>query len=404
MIIRERYINELKAFIDKPLIKVLTGIRRSGKSTVLKLFKKEILNKDIEISQIIDVNLESFNYAHLTNAKELYDFIKSNIKNTKKHYLLLDEIQEVKEWEKAVNALFVDFNVDIYITGSNSHLLSSELATHIAGRYIEIPVFTLSFAEFINFRKYYFNEEKNTTKQFQEYLKMGGFPVVHISDYTLESAYKIVYDIYSSVILRDTLQRYKIRDTELLERIIKYAFDNIGNTFSGKNVADYFKSQQRKIDINTVYNYLNALEGALILYKVPRYDIRGKEVLKTQEKHYLSDVSLLYATMGFKTSMIAQLLENIVFLELKRREYRVYVGKIDQKEIDFIAERNDEKIYLQVAYKIESKETENREFYTLSTIKDQYPKYVVTMDDFWNENLYGVKHMHIKDFLLTESF
>jgi len=404
MINREKYINELRAFIDKPLIKVLTGIRRSGKSTVLKLLKKELLEKEIEISQIIDINLESFNYADLTNASELYSFIKNNIKNTKKHYLLLDEIQEVKEWEKAVNALLVDFNVDIYITGSNSHLLSSELATYIAGRYVEIPVFTLSFAEFINFRQHYFKEEKNTAEQLEEYIEMGGFPVIHTSYFSLESAYKIVYDIYSSVILRDTVQRYKIRDTELLERIIKYAFDNIGNTFSGKNVADYFKSQHRKIDINTVYNYMNALEGAFILYKVPRYDIRGKEVLKTQEKHYLSDVSLLYATMGFKTSMIAQLLENIVFLELKRRGYIVYIGKIDQKEIDFIAERKDEKIYIQIAYKIESKETAEREFYSLATIKDQYPKYVVTMDDFWNENLYGVKHMHIKEFLLAQTF
>lgn len=404
MIAREKYINELKAFIDKPIVKVLTGIRRSGKSTVLKLLKKELLKTDVQISQIIDINLESFNYIHLTNATALYNFIKKNITNSKKHYLLLDEIQEVREWEKAVNALLVDFNVDIYITGSNSHLLSSELATHIAGRYIEIPVFTLSFAEFLNFRAHYFQEEKVAGRQFQEYLKMGGFPVIHISDYSLESIYKIVHDIYSSVILRDTVQRYKIRDTELLERIIKYVFDNIGNTFSGKNVADYFKSQQRKIDINTVYNYLNALEGAFILYKVPRYDIRGKEVLKTQEKHYLSDVSLLYATMGFKTSMIAQLLENIVFLELKRRGYNVYIGKINQKEIDFIAERKDEKIYIQVAYKIESKETAEREFYTLSTVKDQYPKYVVTMDDFWNENLYGVKHMHIEDFLLAEKY
>ena len=404
MIERKTYINDLIPFMDKPLVKVITGIRRSGKSTVMKLFKNELLKKGVTTEQIIHINLESFNYIHLTNASALYLFIKDNIKDSRKHYLLLDEIQEVTDWEKAVNALMVDFDVDIYLTGSNSHLLSSELATYIAGRYIEIPIFTLSFSEYIHFRAHYFNEEKNTTKQFLNYLEGGGFPVIHSSDYSLESAYKIVFDIYSSVILRDTVQRYKIRDTELLERIIKFVFDNIGNTFSGKNVADYFKSQHRKIDINTVYNYLNALEGAFILYKVPRYDMRGKEVLKTQEKHYLSDVSLLYATMGFKTSMIAQLLENIVFLELKRRGFKVYIGKIGQKEIDFIAQRKGEKIYIQVAYKIESQATAEREFYTLSKIKDQYPKYVITMDDFWKENLYGVKHMHIKDFLLVEQF
>lgn len=402
MIIRTTYINEIKTYIDKPLIKVITGIRRSGKSTVLKLLMNELRNNGVKEEQIIAINLESFNFNHLTNSSELYHFVEERIKNTKRYYIFLDEIQEVNEWEKAVNAFLVDFNVDLYISGSNSHLLSSELATHIAGRYIEIPIYTLSFLEYIEFRKHYTNKDENVNELFENYLKLGGFPVIHSSDYTAESTYKIVYDIYSSVILRDTIQRYKIRDTELLERIIKFVFDNVGNTFSGKNVADYFKSQQRKLDINTVYNYLNALEGAFIIYKVPRFDIRGKEILKTQEKHYLSDVSLLYATMGFKTSMIAQLLENIVFLELKRRGYTVFVGKIDQKEIDFIAEKNNEKIYIQVAYKIESVETAQREFYTLSTIKDQYPKYVVTMDDFWNENLYGVKHMHIKDFLLNK--
>lgn len=404
MIERTAYLNELITFKDKPLVKVLTGIRRSGKSTIMKLFKNELLKKGVTNEQIIHINLESFNYIHLTNASALYNYIKDKIKDARKHYLLLDEIQEVTDWEKAVNALMIDFDVDIYLTGSNSHLLSSELATYIAGRYIEIPIFTLSFSEYIHFRAHYFNEEKKTSKQFQNYLEAGGFPVIHSSDYPLESGYKIVFDIYSSVILRDTVQRYKIRDTELLERIIKFVFDNMGNTFSGKNVADFFKSQQRKIDINTVYNYLNALEGAFILYKVPRYDMRGKEVLKTQEKYYLSDVSLLYATMGFKTSMIAQLLENIVFLELRRRGYKVYIGKIDQKEIDFVAQRKSEKLYIQVAYKIESQATAEREFYTLSMIKDQYPKYVVTMDDFWKENLYGVQHMHIKDFLLAEQF
>jgi uncharacterized protein len=400
---RTKYINELKAFIDKPLIKVITGIRRSGKSTVLKLLQKELLENQIEDSQIISINLESFNYAHLTNASDLYSFIQQKIKNKNRYYLLLDEIQEVKEWEKAVNSFLVDFNVDVYLTGSNSHLLSSELATHIAGRYIEIPVFTLSFSEFIKFRKHYLKDQKLVKDAFLDYLQLGGFPIIHIADYSSESAYKVVYDIYSSVILRDTVQRYKIRETELLERIIKYAFDNIGNTFSGKNVADYFKSQQRKIDLNTVYNYLNALEGAFILYKVPRYDIRGKEILKTQEKYYLSDISLLYATMGYRSSMISPILENIVFLELKSRGYEVYIGKIGDKEIDFIAERKSEKIYIQVAYKIESKETAEREFYTLSSIKDQYPKYVVTMDDFWNEDLYGVKHIHITDFLLSQN-
>ncbi len=317
MILRTTYIEQLRKFIDKPQIKILTGIRRSGKSTVLRL-------------------------------------------------------------------------------------LSSELATYLAGRYVEIPVYTLSYAEFLEFRRHYFKEENPAIQSFANYLRLGGFPVIHTAGYPADTAYKVVFDIYSSVILRGTVQRYKIRDVELLERVIKYAFDNIGNTFSGKNVADYFKSQQRKIDINTVYNYLNALEGAFILYRVPRYDVKGKEILKTQEKFYVSDVSIIYATMGFRDRMISGILENIVFLELKRRGYQVYVGKSDQNEIDFVAEKQGEKIYVQVAYKLESEQTVAREFSVLSAINDQYPKYVVTMDDFWKDSINGVKHFYITDFLMNE--
>lgn len=299
----------------------------------------------------------------------------------------------------------VDLDVDIYLTGSNAHLLSSELATFLAGRYVEISVFTLSFIEFLTFRKHYFPNEKQDSKQaFSTYLRLGGFPVLHTASYSDVTAYKVIYDIYSSVILRDTVQRNNIRDIELLERVIKYAFDNIGSTFSGKNVADYFKSQHRKIDINTVYNYLSALEGAFILYRTPRYDIKGKEILKTQEKYYLSDIGLYYATMGFKTRKIGGILENIVFLELKRRGYQVYVGKIDQKEIDFIAEKQGEKIYVQVAYKLESEATVEREFSELVRIEDQYPKFVVTMDDFWQESVQGVHHFYISDFLLSDQY
>ena len=317
--------------------------------------------------------------------------------------MLLDEIQEVEDWEKAINSFLVDFDVDIYLTGSNSHLLSSELATFLAGRYVEIPVYTLSYREFLAFRESYFSDTQNKGNLFLQYLRKGGFPVIHTADYPDESAYKVVYDIYSSVILRDTVQRYKIRDVELLERVIKYAFDNIGNTFSGKNVADYFKSQQRKVDLNTIYNYLNALEGAFILYRVPRYDIKGKEILKTQEKFYVSDISIIYATMGNRDRMIGGILENIVFLELKRRGYSVYVGKSDNGEIDFVAEKQGQKIYIQVAYKLENRETVAREFGNLLSVGDQYPKYVVTMDEFWKDAIEGVVHLHITDFLLKET-
>lgn len=403
MILRAAYIDAIFPFIDKPQIKILTGIRRSGKSMVLRMLKEELISKGIEEAQIISLNFESFAYIELTKAQNLYEYIKEKINKKKRYYLLLDEIQEVTEWEKAVNSFLVDFDVDLYLTGSNSHLLSSELSTYLAGRFVEIPVYTLSYQEFLDFRKVYFPHVEPLEGFFEFYFRKGGFPVIHTADYPEESAYKVVYDIYSSVILRDTVQRYKIRDVELLERVIQFAFDNIGNTFSGKNVADYFKSQQRKLDINTVYNYLNALEGAFILYRVPRYDIRGKEILKTQEKFYVSDVSLIYATMGNRDRMISGILENIVFLELKRRGYKVYIGKFDQNEIDFIAEKQGAKLYVQVAYKLENESTIQREFGNLLAINDQYPKYVVTMDEFWKDSIDGVKHLYITDFLLTEA-
>jgi predicted AAA+ superfamily ATPase len=401
MIERNTYIQQIVPFIDKPQVKIITGIRRSGKSFVLRLLLEELTNKGIKPKQVISVNFESFEYADLLNAKELYNYLKQQIKNKQRYYILLDEIQEVHEWEKVINSLLVDFNVDIYITGSNSHLLSSELATYLAGRYVEIPIYTLSYREFLDFRKSYFSQEQQHNT-FEYYLRMGGFPVIHTTQYAEETAYKVVYDIYSSVILRDTVQRYKIRDVELLERVIKYAFDNIGNTFSGKNVADYFKSQQRRIDINTVYNYLNALEGAFILYRVPRYDIKGKEILKTQEKYYVSDISIIYATMGQRDRLISGILENIVFLELKRRGFKVYVGKLDSSEIDFVAQQRAKKIYIQVAYKLENEQVVKREFGNLLNINDQYPKYVVTMDEFWKDSIKGVQHLYITDFLMKE--
>jgi predicted AAA+ superfamily ATPase len=403
MISRPAYIETIKPFIGRPQIKIITGIRRSGKSTVLQLIKEEFLQRGITEEQIISANFESFTYADILEAPKLYQFISNQINTKLKYYLLLDEIQEVENWEKAVNSFLVDFNVDIYLTGSNSYLLSSELSTYLAGRYVEIPVYTLSFQEFLDFRKQYFTEEENKGSLFINYLRKGGFPVIHTFDYPEESAYKVVYDIYSSVILRDTVQRYKIRDVELLERVIKYALDNIGNTFSGKNVADYFKSQQRKIDINTVYNYLNALVGAFILYRVPRYDLKGKEILKTQEKFYVSDIALIYATMGYRDRMIGGILENIVFLELKRRGYNVFVGKLGNNEVDFVAEMNGNKIYVQVAYKLENEETVKREFGNLLAIDDQFPKYVITMDDFWKDSIEGIKHLYITEFLLKDN-
>lgn len=404
MINREQYLNKIIDFIDKPFVKVITGIRRSGKSTVLMLLTSELKRRGIKSGQIIYINFESFSSADLTDATALYNYVKKKVDQENKYYIVLDEVQEVKNWEKAVNSFLVDFNVDIFITGSNSHLLSSELATFLAGRYIEFHIYTLSFKEYLQFKgqRYSGQLEFSLPEEFQQYLRTGGFPVLHVTDYNLDTAYKIVYDIYSSVILRDTIQRNNIRDIELLDRVVKYVFDNVGNKFSGKNVADYFKSQQRKLDINTVYNYLKALESAFILHRISRFDVKGKEILKTQEKYYLADSALLYAVMGYKDRNISGMLENIVLLELLRRDYLVYVGKLDQLEIDFIAKKNGKSIYIQVSYLLAEESTVDREFTPLLRINDNYPKYVVTMDNNWKGNIEGVEHLYITDFLLKD--
>ena len=405
MIKREHYLGQIRPFIDKPLIKVLTGIRRSGKSAILTMLKGEFVQRGISPDNIIYINFESMEYTDMEDAKSLYDFVKSKIKNESIYFILLDEIQEVNFWEKAINSFMVDFNADIYITGSNSKLLSSELATYIAGRYIEINITPLSFKENLEFRKVITGTGiSDIQKEFIRYLRFGGFPVIHTVEYSYEEAYKIINDIYASAILRDIVQRNRIRNIELLERIVKYVFENIGNMFSAKKVSDYFKNQQRKVDIDTVYNYLDALEGAFIIYRVPRYDLRSKEVLQTNEKYFIGDQGLKYAVMGYKDRDISGILENIVFLELKRKGYQVYVGKIDDKEIDFVAEKKEKKIYVQVAYKLSEEATVEREFGALLGVRDHYPKYVVTMEDYWQDNIEGVMHKNIAEFLLMDEY
>ena len=404
MIERSIYIRQIADFIDKPFVKVLTGIRRSGKSTVMQMICQQLQRRGVDPNRVLYINMESFANASLNNATSFYQYLSANLIRGNRCYVLIDEIQEVKEWEKLINSIAVDFDVDIYITGSNAQLLSSELATYLAGRYIELHIYPLSFEEVLYFKKEQGLIVSDRYTEFEYYLRMGGFPVLHTADYSIDSAYKIIYDIYSSVILRDTLQRNNIRDIELLERIVRFVFDNIGNRFSGKNVADYFKSQQRKLDINTVYNYLKALESAFIIHRVSRFDVKGKEILKTQEKFYAADSGLLYSVMGLKDRMIAGIMENIVFLELKRKGYDVFVGKMDQLEIDFVATKGNQTIYIQVCYLLAEESTIKREFLPLMQIKDNFPKYVVTMDQRWKDQIEGIRHIHIADFLLEKDF
>lgn len=404
MIPRPTYLDKIKKFIDLPVVKVLTGIRRSGKSTVLKLLAQELKNRDINERNIIYINLEMLSNENLLKEGELYKYISSQVNKKEKFYVLIDEIQEASKWERVINSLMAEFDLDLYITGSNSRLLSSELSTYLAGRYVEINIFTLSYLEFIDFKKHYSTltdtNPKSSRELFIEYSQKGGFPIVHLAEHSLDTCFKLVQDIYSSVILRDTIQRHNIRDTELLNRVVNYVFDNVGNTFSAQNIADYFKSQQRSISLNTIYEYLNALEGAFIIYRCKRYNLKGKEILKTQEKFYLADISLLYSMLGFRPTYISGVLENIVYLELRRRGYDVFVGKLNSMEIDFIATQNNMKLYIQVAYKVESPETVEREFKPLLAVKDNYPKFVISTDEANLGNHEGIEHKNIVDFLM----
>ena len=402
MIKRNLYLEEIKKYMNKPLIKVITGMRRSGKSMILKLIQEELKNDGIDEKNIIYINFESLVFMDIKNFETLYKYIIEKTDNISgKIYILLDEIQEVKGWEKAINSFLVDLDVDIYITGSNANLLSSELATYIAGRYVEIKIYPLSFQEYIDFVSE--NNKENSLsldKYFSQYMNFGGLPGIHIFNYNKEEIYQYLVDVYNSILLRDVIARNNIRDIELLERVVLYIMDNIGNTFSAKSISDFLKNQGRKLSVETIYNYLKALENAFIISKVQRYDIKGKNILETQEKYYLSDLGFRHAKLGYQSNDISGYLENIVFLELLRRKYKVNIGKQDNKEIDFVANLRDENLYLQVTYLLASPETIEREFSPLKSIKDNYPKMVLSMDNLPESNIEGIKRKRIIDFLL----
>ena len=381
MIYRKKYMDKIIPFIDAKFIKVLTGIRRSGKSTILQMIREYLLKKGINKNNILFYRFDSIEYENITSHTVLYDKLKKQIARKDKTYIFLDEIQEIPNWEKVVNSLMSDFDVDIYVTGSNSRMMSSEISTYLTGRYVSFMIFPLTFSEYLDFRKAK-SKIKSNKEEFAKYLRYGGFPAIHLSDYTEEEAYTIVRDIYNSTIFTDIVKRSQIRKVDLLERVIKYAFDNVGQTFSALTLSKYIKSQGRNIDTETLYSYLSKLEKAYILHKCSRYDIKGKEYLKTQEKFYLADVAFRYSVLGYSSQSVSSMIENVVYLELVSRDYRVSVGKIGDTEIDFVASKNGNKIYVQVCYQINSKETKNREYNRLLSIKDNYPKYVIRMDDF----------------------
>lgn len=403
MIERPLYLDKIMPFVDTPFVKILTGVRRCGKSTILKMIIKKIKEeKNVDDEQILNYRFDSMEYEDMTT-KELYLELKSKILQSKKTYLFLDEIQEIEGWEKVVNTLASDFDVDIYITGSNSRMMSSEISTYLTGRYITFHIYTLSFEEYLMFKKSY-TTLKDLKQEFSQYVRLGGFPATHLQDYSQDEVYTIVKDIYNSTIFSDIVRRNQVKKIDQLERVVKYTFNNIGNTFSAKSISNYFKSEQRTIDNETVYSYLEKLQKAYILHKCSRYDLQGKDILKTQEKFYLADVSLRYSELGYTVDSVASSLENIVYLELKRRGYNVYIGKTKDKEIDFVATKQNEKIYVQVTQEIKSEKTQKREYEQLLEIRDNYPKYVVMADDFAGGNYEGIKTMNIVDFLLSKEY
>ena len=403
MIERPLYVDKIMAYVDTPFVKILTGVRRCGKSTILKMIMERLkTERNIPEDRIISCRFDSMEYEDMT-AKQIYTRLKDQLSSTGRTYLFLDEVQEIRGWEKVVNSLASDFDVDLYITGSNSRMMSSEIATYLTGRYISFRIFTLSFGEYLMFKSKFANVGEPKA-ELANYVRLGGFPATHLQAYSQDEIYTIVRDIYNSTIFSDIVKRNQVRKIDQLERVVKYTFNNVGNTFSAKSIADYLKAERRSLDNETVYSYLEKLEKAYLLHRCSRYDLQGKEILKTQEKFYLADVALRYSVLGYNADSVASSLENIVYLELCRRGYTVNVGKTGDSEIDFVAVRQNEKIYVQVTQEINSEKTEKREYNRLLEIPDNYPKFVLTTDEFAGGNYEGIKTMHIADFLLSAEY
>lgn len=403
MVYRPLYVDKIMAYVDTPFVKILTGVRRCGKSTILKMIMDKLrTERNVPVERIVNYCFDSMEYEDMT-AKQMFTELKSRISEKGKTYFFLDEMQEIKRWEKVVNSLASDYDVDIYVTGSNSRMMSSEISTYLTGRYVSFRIYTLSFREYLDFKSKYATIGDPKT-ELAEYIRLGGFPATHLQSYTQDEVYTIVRDIYNSTIFSDIVKKNQVRKIDQLERVVKYTFQNVGNTFSAKSISDYLKAEQRKLDNETVYNYLEKLEKAYLLHRCSRYDLQRKELLKTKEKFYLADVSLKYSVLGYTPDSVAACLENVVYLELCRRNYTVHIGKVDDGEVDFVATKQNDRLYVQVTQEIRTEKTEKREYERLLQIKDNYPKYVLRTDAFADGNYQGIKTMHIADFLLSEDF
>lgn len=403
MIKRELYMKQIRPFIGTDLIKVVTGIRRCGKSVMLELIKEELANSGVSAEQFISLNFEDLNYAHLQNAKALHDEITRRASDIKgKLYLFFDEIQEVEDWEKCINSLRITLDCDIYITGSNAKLLSGELSTYLGGRYVEFVIYPFSFAEFLEvYRPLAYDE--SLKECFRKYATLGGMPYLSNIRYEAAPTKQYLHDLFNSVQLKDIIKRNKIRDVDLLERIIAYVISNIGTTFSATSLSKYLKNEQRSVAAETIQNYIKYCCDAYLFYKVKREDLQGKQILASNEKYYIADHGIREAVFGGNMRDINLVLKNIVYLELLRRGYKVTVGRAGEKEIDFVCDKHGEKLYVQLAYLLASEETVRREFGAYDDIRDNYPKYVVSMDEI-DMSRNGIKHKNICDFLLAEEW
>jgi predicted AAA+ superfamily ATPase len=396
---RNEYLDRIDPFLGKPVIKVITGLRRSGKSCFLRQIVQRLQERHGAVAaDMILVDKESLEFQDLRTAQDLNAFVRQRRPKCKgKPCLLVDEVQEIAEWEKAIVSLAKPGDMDIVITGSNAHMLSSELATLLSGRYIEFPIQTLSFPEFMEFRA---DKAGSAEDEFGLYLRYGGFPALHLFDLLDETVYQYVSAVYSTILLKDIVRRYDIRNVPLLENIGRYLFDNIGNLVSANRIAMYLRSQRLRIGVETVQAYIGHFADAQLFSKVSRFDIEGKRHLEINDKYYLNELGLRHAILGFREGDIGAFLENLVFLDLKRRGYRVSVGKLGTAEVDFVATRERERIYVQVAYLLERPETVDRETRPLMAIEDNYPKYLVTLDRHFGNDIKGIRRLHAQDFLL----
>ncbi len=401
MIKRTHLLENVESFIDKDIIKVLTGLRRSGKSVLLSQIRELLIERGVNPANILFYNFENMTHGHLLSAESLHEEIKSRLSGINgKTYLFFDEIQDVLDWERCINSFRVAFDVDIYVTGSNAKLLSGELATLIAGRYVEIKVYPFSFSEFIKMSEAIFPDAKKT-ELFKKYLLFGGMPFLANLELDPQSSFIYLKDVFDSVILKDVIKRNKIRDIDLLERVIQFVVANVGNTFSATSISRFLKSENRTVAPETILNHIKVCEEAFLFHKVLREDIIGKKILQVNEKYFITDHGIREAIYGNNERDINLVLENIVFLEMLRRGYKINIGRVHNEEIDFVCRKNNETIYIQVAYLLATEETIRREFDVLKKVPDNYPKFVLSMDQF-DFSRDGIKHFNIPDFLTNQ--